>query len=171
MTTAIIDGTLIDSEVGRSRPNKFTIFKSLTFQRNDGSTEVLKRQVVNAEIAEKLKPGASGRFYTFKALDMKGVHGIRLKDGTTLHKYHGANLMLFPVLGAINLAWIILMIITRDSVPMLGVFVLGLAIVGYFVTRKSIMETKRQFDADSGEPAAAQKTVAKVVTSPVIDAV
>ncbi len=166
MATSIIDGTLTEIVAGRSMKNKFTIYKSLTFQRDDGSTEVLKRQVVRPEIADLLKPGASGRFYAFKAVDMKGVHGVRLDDGTSVYAYHASNLKLFPILGAVNLAWIVLMVFTRDSVPMLGVLVLALSIFGFFATRRSMAAAKLQFDTDDGSVVTSSaKGIARAVTS------
>jgi hypothetical protein len=165
MATSIIDGTLIDCATGRSRPGKFTIYKSLTFERADGSTEILKRQVVRADVADLLKPGVSGRFYTFKALDLKGIHGVRLNSGASVYSYHTGNLLLFPVLAVVNVAWIILMIFTRDAVPMLGVLMIGLAFVGYFITRRSMLETKEQFDSDNGEASQPPKDIARVITT------
>lgn len=165
MATSIIDGTLTDCVTGRSRPNKFTIFKSLTFKRADGSTEVLKRQVVRADVADLLKPGVKGRFYTFNALDLKGIHGVRLDNGASVYSYHTGNLVLFPVLGLINVAWIVLTIFTRDAVPMLGVLVTGLAVVGYFITRRSIVETREQFDNDDGNAVEPVKGIARTITT------
>lgn len=151
MSVSTIDGTLTEIVKGRSS-SKFTVFKSLTFRLDDGSTEELKRQVTCPEVAEHLVPGASGRFYAYKALDLKGIHGVRLDNGTSVYAYHMGNMKIFPIMGAVSLAWIILMIFIRDAVPMLGVLTLILAIVGFFVTRRAIEESKAQFDADSGAP-------------------
>ncbi len=169
MATSIIDGTLVDCVTGRSKPGKFTIYKSLTFERADGSTEVLKKQVVRADIADLLKPGVKGRFYTFTALDLKGIHGVRLENGASAYSYHTGNLTLFPILGALNIAWIVLMMLTRDAVPMLGVLVLGLVTVGYFITRRSITETREQFDGDDGNTPEPAKGIARAVTSAALE--
>ena len=149
MSTSMIDGTVEEAVAGRGTA-KFTVFKSIRFQRTDGSSETVTKAVVRKEVADELTPGATGRFYLFKAFDLRGVHGVRTPDGREVYAFPGSNQKIFLVVGIINLLWIVLMLATRGGVPLLGVALLILAVVGWYYMGKGATEAKAQFDGDAG---------------------
>lgn len=148
MSTSIIDGTVEQAERGRSRGG-ITIFKSIRFALDDGSSRTVTKAVVKQEVADELAPGARGRFYLFKAFDISGIHGVRTLDGRAVYAFPGNNQKLFLVLGIINLLWVVTMIVARGGVPMLGVALLILAALGWYFMGQGQAEAKRQFDGDA----------------------
>jgi hypothetical protein len=149
MSTSILDGTVEQAEPGRRR-GAITIFKSIRFTLDDGSSHTVTKAVVRQEIADELVPGAKGRFYQFKAFDIGGIHGVRTPDGRSVYAFPGNNQKLFLVLGIINLLWVVVMIVARGGVPMLGVALLILAALGWYFMGKGQTEAKQQFDGDAG---------------------
>lgn len=149
MSTSIIDGTVEQVEPKRSRGG-ITIFKSIRFQLDDGSSRTVTNAVVKQEIVDELVPGAKGRFYQFKAFDIGGIHGLRTPDGRAVYAFPGTNQKLFLGLGIINLLWVVTMIAVRGAVPLLGVALLILAGLGWYFMGQGEAEAKRQFDGDAG---------------------
>jgi hypothetical protein len=149
MTTSIIDGTVEEAVPGRSRGGT-TVFKSIRFLLADGSSRTLTKMVVKQAVADELTPGAKGRFYLFNAFDLRGVHRVRTPDGREVFEFPGSNQKLFLVMGGINLAWVLFMIFAEDRVPMLGVALFVLAVVGWYFMGKGAKEAKAQFERDAG---------------------
>jgi hypothetical protein len=149
MGTSIVDGTVEEAVVKRKR-GALTVYSPLTFRLNDGGSRTIKSAVVSGDVANHLQPGKSGRFYLFTALDLKGVHGARTADGAAYEFPGKNNAIIFIVLIVTNILWIGLRITVDDGVPLLGVALLGLGVVGFFLTRKTQAEAKAQFDRDRG---------------------
>ena len=148
MGTSTIDGTVAAVEMGRSARG-LSIFKSIRFQLTDGSSRTITKAVARTPIADQLTPGSSGRFYLFTGFDLKGVHGIRKADGTTICEFPGNNVRLFLILGIINVLWIILRLSTDGQLPLLAVALIILSIVGYVLLSKTQREAKQQFADDA----------------------
>jgi hypothetical protein len=157
MTTSIIDGTVEETELGRSRGGT-TVLKSISFKLDDGSSRTVRKAVVKQAIADELTPGARARFYLFNAFDIKGIHGVRTPDGRAVYDFPASNRKLFLILGIINLVWIVFTLATRGGVPLLGVALLILAGVGWYFMGKGETEAKRQFEADAGQSGAEAPT-------------
>jgi hypothetical protein len=152
MSTSLIDGTVAEAEPGRRR-GAVTVFKQLRFDLADGSSHALKKAVVRQELAELLVPGTQGRFYLFNAIDISGIHGVRLSDGRSTYAFPANNQRLFLILGIINLLWVVTMIVARGAVPMLGVGLMILAAVGWYLMGEGQAEARQQFDGDVGPSA------------------
>lgn len=149
MSTSMIDGSVADLEPGRSRGG-ITVFKSIRFQLDDGSSRTVTKAVVKQDVADELTPGAKGRFYLFNAFDIRGIHGVRTADGRAVYAFPGNNQKLFLILGAINLAWIAFKVSVDGEIPLLGVGLLILAAVGWYFMGKGAKEASQQFDQDAG---------------------
>ena len=149
MTTSIIDGTVEEAVPGRSRGGT-TVFKSIRFQLDDGSSRTVTKAIVKQDVADEFKPGARARFYLFNAFDIKGVHGVRTPDGRAVYAFPTSNQKLFLILAGVNLAWIAFTLATKGGVPLLGVAMLILAGVGWYFMGKGETEAKAQFEGDAG---------------------
>jgi len=160
MGTSVIDGTVTANETGRVS-KRFTQFKSLTFQRDDGSTEKLGKTVVHPDVAQWLQPGASGRFYRFSAFDLKGIHGVRLRDGTEIHAYPDPNRPAFLLAIPMSIAWIVVMVVAEGRVPMLAVIVLVLMVVGLLITRSTKRASLAEFECDGAPRRSAPAPLSK----------
>ncbi len=159
MATSTIDGTVEEVVPGRRRGG-ITVFKSIRFLLDDGSSRTVTKAVVKQSVADELVPGAKGRFYLFKAFDIGGVHGVRTPDGRSIYAFPANNQKLFLVLAILNLLWIAVMIAARGAVPMLGVALLVLAAVGWYFMGKGQTEAQQQFDGDAGYPGPATTSAA-----------
>jgi hypothetical protein len=148
--TSIIDGTVTATDVKRKAGN-MTVFSSIDFQRDDGKPHSLKNAVTKGKVTAAMQPGTSGRFYCFTALDIGGVHAVRTADGRAIFAYPGDNnqkIFLFGIIAAV--AWIAIMLMTRDRIPLLGLAGLILGFVGFVFMGKGSRETQAQFDDDAG---------------------
>ena len=148
MSTSMIDGTVEEAVPGRSRGGT-TVFKSIRFLLDDGSSRTVTKAVVRQAVADELTPGAKGRFYLFNAFDIKGIHGVRTPDGREVYDFPGSNQKLFVLVGGINLAWVVFMVLAEDRIPMLGVALFILAVVGWYFMGKGAKEAKAQFEGDA----------------------
>jgi hypothetical protein len=149
MSTSMIDGTVEDAVTGRRR-GSVTLFKSIRFQLEDGSSRTVTKAVVNQDVAERLAPGTKGRFYLFNAFDIRGVHGVRTDDGGAVYAFPTNNQKLFLIIGVINIFWIAFKLSVDGEIPLLGVALLILAVVGWIFMGKGEKEAKQQFDGDAG---------------------
>ena len=165
MSTSIIDGTVTETVPGRSRGGT-TVLKSVTFQRDDGTSRTVTKAVVKDEIAAELKPGARGRFYLYEAFDLRGVHGVRTPDGREVHAFPGTNQKLFLLIGVINFAWIVFKLAVDAEIPLLGVALLILAVLGWYYMGKGAKEANAQFASDAGYAAPGAAPPAGALTQP-----
>ena len=149
MGVSTIDGTVESAELRRAARG-MSIFKSITFRLEDGSTRSIAKAVAKKAIADQLTPGTSARFYLFTGFDLKGIHGIRKTDGSETYDFPTGNAKLFLIMGLVNLAWIALRLSTDGQLPLLAVALIILAIVGYVLLSKTAREAKAQFQADAG---------------------
>jgi hypothetical protein len=151
MSVSVIEGRVLEAPI-KVRRKAFVRFTHIAFEHPDGRTERIAKVVTSNEIADCIAPGAEGRFYMFKTLDVGGMAGVRLTDGTERYAFPGNNLMAFGITILVALAWVALRVFGYGDVPLLGVFLLGLGVVGFVMTRKSRTESRGQFDADAGVP-------------------
>lgn len=93
-----------------------------------------------------------GRFYRFAAFDVKGIHGVRLHDGTEIHAYPDLNKRIFFVAIPALVALIAVMVMTRDAVPMLAVIGLVIATIGFIASQAAKRQSLRQFEGAHGRP-------------------
>ena len=159
MSTSIIDGTVEEAVAGRSR-GSITVYKSIRFQLDDGSSRTITKAVVKNDIAEHLAPGSRARFYLFNAFDIRGIHGVRTPDGRSVYAFPANNQRLFLILGLVNLAWIAFKVSVDGEIPLLGLGLMILAAVGWFLMGKGQTESKAQFDGDAAFAGPAAATAA-----------
>ena len=148
MTTSIIDGRVEAADLKRARGG-LSVFRSISFQPDQGPVRMVKNAVVKDNVAAELVPGTRGRFYLYNAFDLKGIHGVRTTDGKSVYGFPANNQKIFLILGVVNIAWITLVLFTRGGVPLLGVALLLLAILGYVFMRKGQADAQAQFDGDA----------------------
>ncbi|WP_077145253.1 hypothetical protein [Sphingopyxis sp. KK2] len=150
MGTSIIDGTVTATDVKRTAGD-MTIFKTIDFLRDDGTSQSLNNAVTRKDVTEMLQPGTRGRFYGFSALDIGGIHGVRTADGRAAFAYPGGNNQkIFLMAAIVGGAFVAFMVATRGEIPLFGAAALILGVVGYIFMGKGARETRAQFDGDSG---------------------
>jgi len=152
MSVSRIDGTLEQIALGRSAA-KQTLFKSATFRLADGRQRALPKFVASKNVTAELTPGASGRFYHFKAVDHQGIAGVRLEGGAALFEYPRTNERICMILVFVNLLWILVRaVLIGDGVPLLAVALMIFGGVFWYLNRNLYLEAKALFDGDSAAP-------------------
>lgn len=149
MTTSVIDGTVEEIDVKTYRAG-VRLFRTIRFRLDDGSEHTAKKLVTTAEVGDELVPGARGRFYLFKAFDIKGVHGVRTADGREVFGFPSNNQKIFLITGVLGVVWNLVLILTRDSISLLGVAMIVLSVLGWHFMGKGKREAEAQFDGDTG---------------------
>lgn len=148
MSVSVIEGKVIEAPV-KVRRKAFVRFSHIDFERADGRTQKVGKVVATGELAHLVTPGAEGRFYMYKTIDVTGVAGVRLADGTSHFAYPGNNLKVFGLIIPMSVALVALRLFTGDGLSLLGVALFILGVVGLIVTRNDRAAAQRQFDADA----------------------
>ncbi|HEY0013647.1 MAG TPA: hypothetical protein VGB79_12450 [Allosphingosinicella sp.] len=146
MGTRTIDGT-VEAVWLRRRRSKVAVYDKIRFRLEDGGTHLLGKSIVGAAVAERLVPGARGRFYLYSAIDHQGVHGIRA-GGRGDFAFPTVNENAMAVLALLNATWLGVAVTLTGKVPLLPLFLTAVTVPGYFLHRRTRSEARRQFDAD-----------------------
>jgi hypothetical protein len=70
MSVSVLDGKVIEAPVKFSRKGVVR-YNHIAFERLDGSIEQIAKPVTTDAVAELIAPGAEGRFYLHRVLDVK----------------------------------------------------------------------------------------------------
>jgi hypothetical protein len=149
MSTETLDGTIESATVKQSNA-KVSIYDAIVIRRTDGSERRLEKVAVAPSVVEMLQPGVQGRFYTYKALDHRGVVAARTKDGRSAFAIPSGNERIMMMAAIVGLAWTVVMLLARGGVPILGMLLGVGGALGWFSYRKTRIESKARFDADGG---------------------
>jgi hypothetical protein len=148
MSVAAIDGTLEAANLKRKVRN-MSIYDSIVIRRDGGGEERLGKTVVANAVADALQPGTRGRFYTYASIDHKGLHGVRTADGKAVYDFPQNNEKLMLVVLAVSVIWLVGGILLDGGVRFFPLALVLLAVIVYPLYRKTRLESRRQFDADS----------------------
>lgn len=149
MAVSTIDGTIESVEPGKQYP-KVTRFKTIVFREDGGGSRTIKNALASGDVAPEIRQGNRARFYTFTALDVRGIYGVRKPDGSAAYAYPAsANSKVFLILIAVNIAWIALKVAVDGELPFLGVILMLFGAFGWFMTSKGGKEARAQFDSDA----------------------
>ena len=148
MGVSTLDGTIEEASLKRSVRN-LRVFHQIRFRLRDGSTETIVKPIVDESVAPLLQPGASGRFYIFKALDHRGIHGVRDDQGHAAFRFPKNNETAVLVTIVVATLWVVVTLILRGGVPIFGALMLLGFTPYYFHLQMLRGESQRQFDSDS----------------------
>jgi hypothetical protein len=152
MGVSKFNGALTAAEIASSRKG-ITVFKSLTFNINGGGTSVLKNQWVDDSIATTLRPGVTGKFYVFEAAGVKGVHAVRLDNGTSARSFPEPNKRLYFTLLPLALLGMAVALFVPEAPGLTGVgatLALIFISLGLILTRQAKQKALQQFEDDAG---------------------
>jgi hypothetical protein len=149
MAVSTIDGTLEEAVVKRSFARVIS-YERLRFRLVDGGERVVRKIVAERGLAERLQPGARGRFYLFKVIDHKGVCGLRDASGGAWFAFiKGAeNGML--TCAAVGGAALLLSLLLRTWLTSWAVICLLIGVPMYILYSSARREAERRFAADEG---------------------
>ena len=158
MGVSVLDGTIEEAVLKRSVRN-LRVFHHVRFRLRDGGTKTVAKPIVNAQVAQSLQPGVSGRFYLYASLDQRGIHGVRDAEGRIAFGFPRNNEIAMLVLALINLVWVGGMVATAQGLPVIGTIILLLSAPYYLYLRHLRGEARRRFEADRHFAAAAAPRV------------
>lgn len=149
MSTETIDGTIETATVRKSSA-KVSIYDAIVVRQTDGSERRLEKVAVAPGVVELIQSGVQGRFYTYKALDHQGIVAARTKDGRSAFAIPSGNERIMMMAAIVGIAWSLVILLTRGDVPILGLLLGVGGAFGWFSYRKTRIESRARFDADSG---------------------
>ena len=148
MGLEVIDGT-IETATAR-RPNGQTARYDLITIRTADSTERLENVAVAPSVAEALTPGTRGRFYGYKAFDHRGLYGLRASDGRSAFESPTGNERVMLVAAAVGFAGFLVLLLMGNRLGLLALVLGVLGTLGYVSYRRTRLEARARYDADSG---------------------
>lgn len=153
MGVSIIDGTLEAADLKRVR-GKTRVYQSLTFRLRDGNSKSIAKALVHEDVGALLEVGNSGRFYLYTAVDQRGIHGIRDDRGRSAFAFTKASETAMLVTACVGVA-MLLAFLAMDKISIWPILCIAIGVPFYFIYRQTRTEATRQYDGDSGPPAAA----------------
>jgi hypothetical protein len=149
MGIEVIDGT-IGSTVLKSSNSKTALYDCITIRTADGAERRLDKVAVAPEVAAALQPGTEGRFYGYKAIDHRGLFGIRTRDGRSAFAVPTGNEQIMMMMTFAGLGAFIVLLLLGKPVALLALAFGGLGAFAYFKYRSTRTEARARFDADEG---------------------
>jgi hypothetical protein len=149
MAIEVIDGTIEAAVVKRSGA-KVVLYDSITIRTTAGSERRLEKVAVAPEVASALQAGADGRFYGYKAIDHRGLFGMRTRDGRSAFAVPTGNERIMLVMAIVGLVVFVGSLTLGKGIGLLAVILTVLGAVGYFKYRSTRIEARARFDADEG---------------------
>ena len=155
MGVSTIDGTIESAELRRSAA-RIRIYKTIVFRLANGETKTIAKPIAHADLAPRLEPGASGRFYLFNSIDHRGIAGVRSGDGQALFAYPRNNEKIGMMLTILGVLWVGTSLYFIGDFSIFALVVLILGPIVWLVNRNLRIQAERQFQADNpGSPATA----------------
>lgn len=148
MATSTIDGT-VEEAVLKRRRNQISVYDSIKFRLDDGSTKTWTKAQVMNDVATLLAPGTRGRFYLFTGVDHRGISGVRTDDGR--EAFGAVKLLEQAWLWSLGIAVVLLVLyLAMSKISFLAVILIVLSMPMYFVTRQNRLDSEKAFAADAG---------------------
>ncbi len=147
MAVSTVDGTIQAFDLKRKTPSH-SVFRDLVIRGADGKEAKLPKSVVARKVADSIRIGASGRFYLYEAIDHKGIHGVRLADGTSAHGYPVMNERVMLLVLVLNCVLFVGRIAIEGRIWPLPLVLIVLASIVYPLYRRTHLEARAQFDGD-----------------------
>ena len=148
MGIEVIDGTIEAAALKRS--NAATALYDLIVIRTADSTERLEKVAVAPAVAEALKPGTHGRFYGYKAIDHRGLFGMRTSDGRAAFEIPSGNERVMLVTAIVGWTAFVILLLLRNGLGLLALALGVLGSIGYVSYRRTRLEARARYDADAG---------------------
>jgi hypothetical protein len=149
MAIEIIDGTVEAAVVKRSTA-KVVMYDSITIRTTAGTQQRLEKVAVEPDVAAALQPGTEGRFYGYKAIDHRGLFGMRTRDGRASFAVPTGNEKIMLVMAIVGVVVFVGSLLLGKGIGLLAAILAVLGALGYFKYRSTRLEARARFDADAG---------------------
>jgi len=149
MAIEVIDGTIEAAVVKRSTAAT-TLYDSITIRTADGSQLRLDKVAAAPDVAAALQPGTEGRFYGYKAIDHRGLFGMRTRDGRAAFAIPTGNERIMLMMAIVGFAGFVVLLLLGKGIGLLALILGVLGVIGYFKYRSTRIEGRARYDADAG---------------------
>lgn len=148
MAIEVIDGTIEAAVVKRSTAAT-TLYDSITIRTADGSQRRLEKVAAAPDVAAALQPGTEGRFYGYKAIDHRGLFGMRTRDGRSAFAIPTGNERIMLMMAIVGLGGAVILFALGKGLGLLALVLGVLGVIGCLKYRSTRIEGRARFDADS----------------------
>jgi hypothetical protein len=148
MAIEVIDGTIESTVLKRSNPRS-VLYDHITIRTTEGSERRLDKVAAAPEVAALLQPGTDGRFYGYKAIDHRGLFGVRTRDGRSPFAIPTGNEQIMMMMTFAGLGAFIVLLLLGKAAALLALAFGGLGAFAWFRYRSTRIEARARFDADS----------------------
>jgi hypothetical protein len=148
MAIEVTDGMIEATVVKRSNAAT-TLYDSIVIRTADGTQKRLEKVAVAPDVAAALQPGTEGRFYGYKAIDHRGLFGMRTRDGRSAFAIPTGNERIMLVMAVAGLVCGVGLLLLGRGFGALALILGVLGAVGYFKYRSVRTEARARFEADS----------------------
>jgi hypothetical protein len=149
MGIEVIDGT-IEAAVVKRASGTLSLYDHIVIRTADGSEKRLNKVAVAPAVAGALQPGTGGRFYGYKAIDHRGLFAVRTSDGRAAFAIPSGNERIMLVAAIVGLAGFVILLALGKGIGLLALVLGVLGAIGYFSYRRTRLEARARYDADSG---------------------
>ena len=148
MAIEVIDGTIEAATIKRSNA-KVVLYDGITIRTTAGSERRLEKVAVAPDVAAALQPGTDGRFYGYKAIDHRGLYGMRTRDGRAAFAVPTSNEKLMLMMAIVGLGGFAVMLIFGSKIGLLSLILGVLGVIGSIRYRRDRTQAQARYDADS----------------------
>jgi hypothetical protein len=148
MAIEVIDGTIETAALKRAYP-KVAMYDRIVIRATDGSERKLEKVAVSPSVSGMLVPGTLGRFYGYKAIDHRGLFGLRTQDGRSAFAIPNGNEKLMLMMAIVGLGGFAIMLIFGSKIGLLSLILGVLGVIGSIRYRRDRLEAQARYDADS----------------------
>jgi hypothetical protein len=148
MAIEVIDGT-IESAVPKRSNAKVAMYDNIVIRTTAGSERRLEKVAVAPDVAASLQPGTEGRFYGYKAIDHRGLFGLRTRDGRSAFAIPTGNEKIMLVMAIVGVVVFVGSLLLGKGIGMLALVLAVLGTVGYLKYRNTRIQGRARFDSDS----------------------
>ncbi len=160
MPAKAIQGTIRDVEIRWSRKGK-TVFDRIVIEEADGHKRAIRKVVALDNVAAFATPGAHGTFYVCDTFDLRGLHGVKLSDGTKLAAFPlGASITVGGICMVVTLAWIAFQLVFASKLPIFAVLGFGFGSAAFLLARSAKSDVAKLYDAGERPAAPMPATIA-----------
>jgi hypothetical protein len=143
----VIDGTVESAALKRANA-KTALYDRVVIRTADGSERRLEKLAVAPSVSGLLEPGTRGRFYGYKAIDHRGLFGVRTRDGRSGFAVPTGNEKLMLMLAVIGLGGFAIILIFGSKIGLLSLILGVLGVVGSIRYRRDRVAAQARYDAD-----------------------
>jgi hypothetical protein len=149
MGIEVIDGTIETAALKRATA-KVAMYDRLVIRTADGSERRLEKVAVSPSVSAMIEPGTLGRFYGYKAIDHRGLFGVRTRDGRSAFAIPTGNEKIMLMMAIVGFGGFVLLLLIGNRIGLLALILGVLGVIGYLRYRSTRIEAQARYDGDSG---------------------